>query len=281
MAVFFTADLHFGHKNVMAFDDRPFKDIESHDAELIDRWNNKVGIDDEVYILGDISWHNSTKTIEILKQLNGNLHLIKGNHDAKLLKNRDVQKMFVEICDYKEWHNSTKTIEILKQLNGNLHLIKGNHDAKLLKNRDVQKMFVEICDYKELYIADGKILVLCHYPIPCFKNHYYGSYHFYGHVHIGFEHNMMLNVKRRMEESYHIPCNMHNVGTMLWNFEPVTFEEVTHVHIGFEHNMMLNVKRRMEESYHIPCNMHNVGTMLWNFEPVTFEEVTGERVVIK
>ena len=180
MAVFFTADLHFGHKNVIAFDDRPFKDIESHDAELIDRWNNKVGIDDEVYILGDISWHNSTKTIEILKQLNGNLHLIKGNHDAKLLKNRDVQKMFVEICDYKE-----------------------------------------------LYIADGKILVLCHYPLPCFKNHYYGSYHFYGHVHTGVEHNMMPNVKRQMGESNHMPCNMHNVGTMLWKFEPVTFEEVT------------------------------------------------------
>ena len=102
MAVYFIADTHFGHQNALAFDNRKFKTIEEHDNALIENWNNAVGIDDEVFILGDISWHNVTKTIEIIKSLNGVKHLIVGNHDKKLLKNRELQSLFVEITDYKE-----------------------------------------------------------------------------------------------------------------------------------------------------------------------------------
>lgn len=101
---YFIADLHFGHKNCLAFDNRSFKTIEEHDEELIKRWNDTVGIEDDVYILGDISWHNTTKTIEIFKNLNGNKHLIIGNHDHKLLKNRELRSLFMEITDYKELH---------------------------------------------------------------------------------------------------------------------------------------------------------------------------------
>lgn len=99
---FYISDLHFGHVNCLGFDNRPFKNIEEHDNELIKRWNESVGIDDEVWILGDISWYNATKTIEIFKQLNGIKHLCIGNHDKKLLKNKDVRNLFVEIVDYKE-----------------------------------------------------------------------------------------------------------------------------------------------------------------------------------
>lgn len=99
---YFISDMHFGHKNVLAFDNRPFDNIEQHDNALIRNWNNAVNIDDDVYILGDISWHNATRTLEIFNTLNGNLHLIKGNHDIKLLKGRDLRERFVEITDYKE-----------------------------------------------------------------------------------------------------------------------------------------------------------------------------------
>ena len=101
---YFIGDLHFGHVNCLSFDKRPFKTIEDHDAVLIKNWNNVVGMKDDVYILGDISWYNTTKTLEILKQLNGHIHLIRGNHDHKHLKNRELQSMFVEITDYKELH---------------------------------------------------------------------------------------------------------------------------------------------------------------------------------
>ena len=61
-----------------------------------------------------------------------------------------------------------------------------------------------------------------------FKNHYYGWYHFYGHVHTGFEDNMMQHVRRQMEELYNVPCNMFNVGVMkdYMGYTPRTFEEI-------------------------------------------------------
>lgn len=103
MSTLFCADLHFGHKNVMGYDGRPFNSVEEHDEVLISNWNNKVGIDDTVYILGDLSWHKSTKTIEILKRLNGSSKIyIKGNHDGALLKNPKLREQFTEIVDYKE-----------------------------------------------------------------------------------------------------------------------------------------------------------------------------------
>lgn len=100
--MFFISDLHFSHANCLAFDNRPFKTIEEHDAEIIKRWNDTVDIDDDVYILGDISWANPTKTAELISRLNGNKHLIIGNHDRKLLKSKTVRDLFVEITDYKE-----------------------------------------------------------------------------------------------------------------------------------------------------------------------------------
>ena len=108
MAYFFIADTHFGHENALAFDNRPFRTIEEHDKALIENWNNAVSRNDEVFILGDISWHNATRTNEIVSSLNGVKHLIVGNHDKKLLKNWEFQSLFIEITDYKELSLSDK-----------------------------------------------------------------------------------------------------------------------------------------------------------------------------
>jgi len=181
MAYFFIADIHFGHQNALAFDNRPFKTIEEHDETVVKNWNQVVGMDDEVFILGDISWRNATETIRLVKSLNG----IK-------------------------------------------HLIVGNHDKKLLKNRELQSLFVEIADYKELALPGSKGVILSHYPMPCFNHHYYGWYHFYGHVHSSFEWNMMERVKYEMQALYDKPCLMFNCGVMMdyMNYTPRTLEEI-------------------------------------------------------
>lgn len=79
--IFFTADTHFGHGNILRYDDRPFKHIHEHDKILVANWNEAVGPKDEVWHLGDISWHGHKRTAEILYALNGKIHLIRGNHD--------------------------------------------------------------------------------------------------------------------------------------------------------------------------------------------------------
>ena len=89
---------------------------------------------------------------------------------------------------------------------------------------------MEIVDYKEIMV-NNQNLVLCHYPIPCFNRHFYGAYHFYGHVHNSFEWNMMERAKSEMKSLYDKPCNMFNVGCMLpyMNYTPRTFDEINRV----------------------------------------------------
>ncbi len=60
------------------------------------------------------------------------------------------------------------------------------------------------------------------------KNHFYGWFHLYGHVHNSFEFNMMEHDKYLMEELYTRPCKMYNVGAMMpWmNYTPRTLDEI-------------------------------------------------------
>lgn len=84
--VFFTSDTHFGHDNIIGFCNRPFKNVQEMDEELIRRWNEKVGPDDYVFHLGDFCFKGSQYWDRIIKRLNGHIFLILGNHDMKNLK---------------------------------------------------------------------------------------------------------------------------------------------------------------------------------------------------
>ena len=53
--IFFTADLHLGHENIIKQCQRPFNNVEQMDKELIKNWNSVVNENDEVYILGDFN----------------------------------------------------------------------------------------------------------------------------------------------------------------------------------------------------------------------------------
>jgi calcineurin-like phosphoesterase family protein len=80
--VFFIADTHFGHKNIIQYEPlhRPFATIEEHDTELIQRWNSVVSPKDIVYHLGDFAF--GKKNIAVAALLNGRKRLIMGNHDC-------------------------------------------------------------------------------------------------------------------------------------------------------------------------------------------------------
>ena len=93
--IYFTSDLHLGHKNVLKLCNRPFNSIEEMDACLIDNWNSRVTNNDTVYILGDLMFRNSVPPEEYLSQLKGKKHLIRGNHDRDWTKKVDISKYFV------------------------------------------------------------------------------------------------------------------------------------------------------------------------------------------
>lgn len=112
MKEYVTSDLHFGHKNIIKYENRPFKNIEEMDNAIINIWNKTVNKNDLVYILGDFSWYKGNKTNEILNQLKGKKILITGNHDENFLKDMEFNKnLFEEIIGYKEMKkNKTKII---------------------------------------------------------------------------------------------------------------------------------------------------------------------------
>lgn len=100
--VFFTSDLHFGHEKVIRFDNRPFQTVEEMDAELIRRWNAKVGKGDLVYVLGDMIWKTRNIDAEtLIRSLNGQIILIKGNHD-RFLHNAKAKNALAGVKDYDD-----------------------------------------------------------------------------------------------------------------------------------------------------------------------------------
>ena len=79
--IYAIADLHFGHENIIKYCNRPFLSVEAMDAALIDNWNKTVGVEDDIYILGDLTVQRGEAVERLLEQLHGRKYLVRGNHD--------------------------------------------------------------------------------------------------------------------------------------------------------------------------------------------------------
>lgn len=89
--VWFTSDLHLGHRKVAAL--RGFgEDTNAHDTEIVDRWNSVVDKKDIVWVLGDVAISQIPKALTMVKNMNGTKHLIAGNHDMCHSMHRDSHK---------------------------------------------------------------------------------------------------------------------------------------------------------------------------------------------
>lgn len=80
MGRFFTADTHFGDHRTINIQRRAFENVAAMDQSLIERWNAAVGVDDEVWHLGDVA-RRPADVAPLLARLNGTKHLVRGNND--------------------------------------------------------------------------------------------------------------------------------------------------------------------------------------------------------
>lgn len=55
MAIFFTADTHFGDPHILRHRRARYDSVAAHDAALVAAWNAVVGPDDAVWHLGDFA----------------------------------------------------------------------------------------------------------------------------------------------------------------------------------------------------------------------------------
>ena len=189
MANYYIGDCHFGHENVIRFDhmngSRSFLSIEEHDNLIIENINKIVTPQDNLYFIGDISWVNSQKTIELLSQI--------------------------------KCHN--------------LYAIKGNHD-NVLKDGKIKEVFQGIYDIKEID-DNGRRVFLCHYPVMMWKNQHSGTIHIYSHLHNTKEHDDYKEFLKELDERIKVrdglrykPIRAFNAGCMLWDYKPVTLDEM-------------------------------------------------------
>ena len=99
--LFFTSDTHFFHKNIIKYCSRPFANTEEMNEQLVERWNKVVPKDGVVFHLGDFSLTAKEKDLKTLvNKLNGEIHLIIGNHERDALKM--ISSRFTTISDICE-----------------------------------------------------------------------------------------------------------------------------------------------------------------------------------
>lgn len=152
MTLFFTADHHFGHENIILFCERSFASVEEMDSEMVRLWNVRVEKGDVVYHLGDFTLGDAAIARGYFAQLNGIIRVL-GNpwhHDARWLPPGMGRSGFKSA--------SGAPVEILPPMT--------------------------VLEFAEF--GDGtypKALILCHYPLAQWDRKHHGAWHLYGHSH--------------------------------------------------------------------------------------------------
>lgn len=186
----YISDLHLFHKNVTKagkdFDNRPYANLDEMHEDILKKWNAAVTNADHVYILGDFVWkfnsENRGEVMEMIKSMNGNLHLILGNHDK--IQDSGFKKRFEEIVHYKR---------ITDTVNG-----------------------------KEVNV------VMSHYYMPLYEQHYRGTILLHGHSHNSPESDMEREITGLVRTKGFAPVEIYNVGCMYpyMNYTPQTLQSI-------------------------------------------------------
>jgi calcineurin-like phosphoesterase family protein len=161
--IYFTADLHLGHANIIKHCNRPFESAGEMDEHLITRWNARVRFSDTVYVLGDLIFRSARSPESYLNRLAGKKHLILGNHDKGWVKKTDLSKHFASVerfseisdgqhkmtlCHYPlmSWNNMSKGSYMI---HGHIH---NNRDASyfplLRKTANLLNAGVDVNDFE-------------------------------------------------------------------------------------------------------------------------------------
>lgn len=204
---FFTSDLHFGHRNVIKYSNRPFaseqemqsgiisdESVNYMNETLVLRWNETVGLNDIVYVLGDFAMGHKDNVLKYGSRLNGTKLIIPGNHDK------------IHPVMHK---NKPQRIDSATELwtQAGFHI------------RDLQEVLELPYPNKEGFIN----LNLCHFPYkkdhtPSTRYKEYrpvdqGEWLLHGHIH----------------ELWKVDGKQINVGVDVWDFRPVSIAQIKEI----------------------------------------------------
>lgn len=80
--IYLTSDLHFCHDREFLYRPRGFESIWEMNKAIVERWNEVVQPEDDVYVLGDLMLNDNETGLKLIKQLKGKIHIVVGNHDT-------------------------------------------------------------------------------------------------------------------------------------------------------------------------------------------------------
>ena len=194
MQVWFTADTHFGHGNIIKYCQRPFmsaeelaaargehrqargpgdkpgklrlsdETVQRHDEALLDAINTRVAEDDLLWIVGDFCWGG--------------------------------------LAEAMRYRNRIRCRSVF--------LVWGNHDR-----RDIRPAFTDTIEQGMIEVA-GKEIWLNHYPMRSWNKAFHGSWHVYGHVH----------GRLRREDEANRAMLVKDVGVDACDYRPWSFDEL-------------------------------------------------------
>lgn len=149
--VFFTADHHFGHENIIKFCNRPFDNVNKMDIALVNRWNEVVSSDSTVFHLGDFTLLDGSQAAQYFGALNGRIYIlgIPWHHD-------------------KRW---------LKYANNPPYRTYDEHPVIILPPEVSLEVYGRHSDKWPLTIH------LSHYPMMDWDRKFHGGWHLHGHSH--------------------------------------------------------------------------------------------------
>lgn len=108
--------------------------------------------------------------------------------------------------------NEQRILEIMDQLVfGELFIVPGNHDQTLLNMIDRLPPEVTVLNDLHSFREDGKMFVLCHFPMEEWNKSHHGSIHLHGHTHNNSGHHKTAKIPRR----YDVGVDMYGGPTLL------------------------------------------------------------------
>lgn len=200
--IWFSADFHISHNNILKYCNRPFSNIQDHDNHIITQINKCVKSNDTLYFLGDLLFANkkyyAQNLFNLLSKINCNdIRWLHGNHDPSTADLR------LRIMD----------------------------DNSLWKKIRVQGSFYE----ENLY---NKPFVMCHYAMAIWNKSHRGAYHIYGHSHSTAEESLdeLFPGRRSMD------VGIDNAKKLLGEYRPFSINEVISILDRKYNDNQLNIK---------------------------------------
>ena len=149
MTIFFTADLHLNHSNILHYCKRPFKNVQEMDETIIKNFTGLLKKGDILYILGDLTFKRAyaENFLRIIKSIGVEIHFIIGNHDkdggtlniiksycksVSEIKEIKIEGQKIVLCHYpmRSWNGSFHgSWHLYGHVHGRLNLVLKAYDV--------------------------------------------------------------------------------------------------------------------------------------------------------